>query len=183
MAGYVNRRAEEMWWQIAATVDFNGKIVVDVGCGPGDFIRLALKSGAEHVLGIDKDYMIASEASLSLINNGWRPGQFNIAIDDIDYLVDNYDSFALADICMCFSCLPYVRHIGDTLKWIHAGTTEVALIECQYDGDGPEAPNYIKNDDDMHHALSVYWPIVEKIGETKLDIRPATRSIWACYNE
>lgn len=183
MGGFANRRAEEMWSQIVKAVDFRGKTVVDVGCGSGDFVRLALRSGAEHVLGIDRDYMAASEASLYLINNGWRPGQFNIAIDDIDYLVENYDSVSIVDISICFSCLPYVRDMGNTLMWINAGTAEVALIECQYDGDGPQAPDYIKNDVDMHYVLSGYWPRVEKIGETVLDIRPATRSIWACYNE
>jgi len=172
-----------MWPQITKEVDFRGKTVVDVGCGPGDFIRLALRSGAEHVLGIDRDYMIASDASLYLINNGWRPGQFNIVIDDIDYLVETYDGVSIVDISMCFSCLPYVRDIGDTLMWIHAGTAEVALIECQYYGDGPQAPVYIKDDADMGYLLLSYWPRVEKIGETVVDIRPATRSIWACYNE
>lgn len=183
MGGYVNRRAEEMWSYINKVVDFKGKTVVDVGCGPGDFIRLALKSGAEHVHGIDRDYMAASEASLYLINHGWVAGQFSISIEDIDYLAYSFDSFSLVDISMCFSCLPYVSDIDTTLEWIKHGTTEVALIECQYSGDGPQAPKHIKNDKDMHGVLSRYWPTAIKIGETALDIRPATRSIWACYND
>jgi len=184
MAGYVNRRAEEMWKFISKEVDFEGQDVLDVGCGPGDFLRLALKSGARYTYGIDRDMLILIEASQALVDDGWEPGHhFALYNDDVDMLVHGYKINYVAGITMCFSCLPYLFDIGNTLRWIERQTNGTAIIECQYKGDGPYAPEDIANDSDMEMVLKRVWPNARKIGETKLDIRPATRSIWVCSHE
>lgn len=176
-----NRRAEEMWAYISAAVDFKDKRVLDMGCGPGDFLTRSLFSGASSVVGIEKDYVIASWSDLRLKSDGWSTDSYAINVDDIDRIVrDNDPAYRGFDIIICFSVLPYLDGLGNAMFWIK-DNCDVALIECQYSGDGP-GPSYIKNDDDMRSRLmGLGWGKVEKIGWTDVRIRPAKRSIWKCY--
>jgi 2-polyprenyl-3-methyl-5-hydroxy-6-metoxy-1,4-benzoquinol methylase len=180
MDGFVNKRARKMWEQIVPNIDFTKKTVIDVGCGPGDFIGLALKSGAKHVIGIDMDYAILLDASTSLKQRNLKANKdFVLLCDDINELVEDNVYQGEQEIAICFSCLPYLNDVEKTLKWLSGLATESVLIESQYFGDGP-GPIELKNDKSMKNVLLKYWCNVEKIGETDVEIRPATRSIWIC---
>jgi 16S rRNA A1518/A1519 N6-dimethyltransferase RsmA/KsgA/DIM1 with predicted DNA glycosylase/AP lyase activity len=173
-----------MWSSITKEVDFKDRHVLDVGCGPGDFMRLALQAGASFVSGIDKDMMMAHDASSALMTDGYGPGvNYIIYADDLDYFIQNNLGSFYAEVSMCFSCLPYLYDVDAALEWMKQRTSSVSLVECQYNGDGPYAPKNIKSDYDMRLVLERHWTTVKKIGETRLDIRPATRTIWACYHE
>lgn len=181
MAGFVNQRADEMWRQIVAAVDFRGKSVMDLGCGHGDFSVLALESGAVYVTAVDKDFIAAHNALDAIREAGYNNSdRAMVVVDNIDRIVHidegRYDKH---DIIMCFSVLPYLDSIGATLKWIY-DNSDTALIECQYFDDGP-GPEDIVDDGDMEFLLhNTGWEDVEKIGETDVVIRPAFRSIWKC---
>lgn len=181
MDGFVNKRANEIWEIVTSRVDFRGKTVVDIGCGPGDFVRLALKSGAKHVTGIDMDYAILLDAGGALKAERWKPDKdYTLLCEDINELVadDTWQEWQ-ADIALCFSCLPYLKYYGRSLGWIGKMARDLALIESQYHMDGP-GPTFLKNDSDMGWLLSNHWKEVEKIGSTDVVIRPAARSIWMC---
>lgn len=180
MDGFVNKRAREIWSIITPSVDFRGKTVVDIGCGPADFVRLALDAGAKHVSGIDMNYATMLDASNMLREDKKKADRdFTLLCDDINTMVDEHNLDFSADIAMCFSCLPYLKDFSSALAWISAMSGECALIESQYYGDGP-GPRFLTGDGDMKDLLSRYWGSVEKLGETDTRIRDADRSIWLC---
>ena len=176
-----NKRAEEMWSYISSSVDFEDKQVLDLGCGSGDFLTRALHSGASYVLGVERDYVVSSWADARLQSDGWSLDKYAIGVDDIDSIVMKDDKgYKGFDIIMCFSVLPYLDSPGNAMFWIK-NNCDIALIECQYHGDGP-GPEFIKNDSDMKsRILGIGWGKAEKIGWTDVKIRPAKRSIWKCY--
>ncbi len=181
MVGFVNQRAGEMWEQIVAAVDFRDKSVMDLGCGYGDFSVLALEAGALYVTAIDRDFIVAHQALDAIHEAGYFDAdKAMVVIDNIDRVIHIDDGrYDKHDIIMCFSVLPYLDSMGATLKWIY-DNSDLALIECQYFGDGP-GPDDIVHDGDMDFILhATGWQDVEKIGETDVVIRPATRSIWKC---
>ena len=180
MAGFVNKRALEIWGIVTSNIDFRDKTVVDIGCGPADFLRLSLRSGAKHVSGIDMDYAVMLDASASLREDGRKADKdFTLLCDDINTMVEENNLDFGADIALCFSCLPYLDDFNSALEWISSMSGECALIESQYYGDGP-GPRFLGSDDDMEDLLFRYWGSVEKIGETDTRIRAANRSIWLC---
>ena len=180
MDGFVNQRALEIWGIIVPHVNFVGKEVVDIGCGPADFVRLALRSGAKHVSGIDMDYAIMLDASMALKADKRKADRdFTMLCDDLNVMVAEHNLDFGADIAICFSCLPYLDDFNSALAWISDMSGECALIESQYYGDGP-GPRFLSGDDDMEDLMSHYWGSVEKLGETDTWIRDATRSIWLC---
>lgn len=180
MDGFVNKRALEIWDIIIPHVDFRDKTVVDIGCGPADFIRLALGTGAKHVSGIDMDYAIMLDASAVLKGDKRKAGRdFTLLCDDLNTMVTEHNLDFAADIAICFSCLPYLDDFTNALAWISELSGECALIESQYAGDGP-GPRFLSGDDDMADLLSHYWGFVGKLGETDTRIRAANRSVWLC---
>lgn len=185
MAGIVvNKRAPQMWSLIKNRVDFNGKSVLDLGCGYGDFMIFSLMHKAEFVTGVDKDILVANDAAIRLTERGYTMGRdFMISSDDIDDIIASDDAgYTGNDIIICFSCLPYLRDINATLRWMR-DNSDIALIECQYSGDGPGL-DYIHNDPEMRELLeSVGWDQIVKFGETHAMIRDNFRTIWGCADD
>ncbi len=166
MGGFVNKRALEIWDIVTRNIDFQGSVVVDIGCGPADFARLAFNSGAKYVTGIDLDYAILLDGSAALKEDKREViTDFMLLCNDIDDLVAENDLTFAADIALCFSCLPYLNDFNSSLEWISRMGQECSLIEGQYYG----------GDNDMENLLALYWGSVEKIGETD-----TSRSIWLC---
>ena len=183
MVGFVNKRALDIWDIVTPHVNFRDKTVVDVGCGPGDFIRLALGYGAKHVTGIDMNFASLLDASNVLKDNGRAPDkEFTLHSVDINDLVNENNLVSRADILICFSCLPYLDNYVKATRWMARMSKECALIESQYSGDGP-GPAFLKGDGDMRDTLTAVWSSVEKIGETDTVIRDASRSVWLCRSE
>ena len=178
MAGYVNQRAKKIWKQVLKKQKFQKKTVIDIGCGPGDFMRLALGAGAKHVYGVDSDFVMAIEAWSQLKAAGFTSDQVSISSGSIEDMMARENAM-IFDVAICFSALPYFKSMEDVLKWM-MNNSVVSLIECQYYGDGP-GPANISDDGDMKDLLEkTGWDKVEKIGETDVVIRPAKRSIWRC---
>jgi SAM-dependent methyltransferase len=175
-----NTRAEEMWSHIEKSVDFANKTVLDVGCGYADFMVRAWQAGARAVFGIDNSSIVLSDArirTLPLVREG--AGIFFMQ-KDAEHWSDRWPGYH--DIVICTSVLPYMLDPNKLLKNIQRDSG-IAIIECQYAGDGPGFDN-ISNDEDMRKWLSKFeWSSVDKIGSSVLKSRNRTRSIWRCINE
>lgn len=176
-----NKRATEMWQYINENVEFQDMTVLDLGSGYGDLMRYALDAGAIFVVGVEHDYVTAAYADSMLHTHGVSTDNYAVMVEDIDRLVRTNDpSFHGFDIVICNSVLPYLDQPNAVLKWMQKNSN-VAIIECQYNGDGP-GPEGISNDEDMESVLKYAgWKHAKKIGWTDVMIRPAKRSIWKCY--
>jgi hypothetical protein len=176
-----NKRAAEMWVYISESVDFEDMSVLDLGSGYGDLMRYALDAGAVFVAGVEHDYVTAAYADSMLQTHSISTDNYAVVVDDIDRIVRGNDKeYTGYDIIICNSVLPYLESPADALEWIQKNSN-VAIIECQYNGDGP-GPEGIRNDEDMYEVLQTAgWQHVKKIGWTDVMIRPAKRSIWKCY--
>jgi len=176
-----NKRAAEMWGYINESVDFEDMTVLDLGAGYGDLMRYALDADAVFVVGVEHDYVTAAYADSMLHTHGMSTDNYAVIVEDIDRLVRKGDpTFRGFDIVICNSVLPYLEQPREALEWI-CKNSHIAIIECQYDGDGP-GPEGISSDEDMESVLRLAgWKHVEKIGWTDVMIRPAKRSIWKCY--
>lgn len=163
-----NVRAPEQWEIIFQQIDFQGKTVLDLGCGKGDILSFASEAGA-HVIGIDND-----KVNIEYIRNTYP--KTSIIEGDIDCLTQ----VGQMDIIICFSVLPYLAYPKRALHWINFNS-EVALIECQYAGDGPGL-HFLTNNDDMKEWLLVagQFKKVEVIGHTVVEGRDKRRYIWMC---
>ena len=173
-----NQRAPEQWRIISGHVDFEGKTVLDLGCGYGDIMHRCHNTGARYVLGLDKDMNLSGLLSdkRQIIN------YLDYAFCDMDSGLSQwvYDrSNPGWNIIICFSVLPYLTDPTATLHWIRQHS-EQALIECQLSGDGP-GPDWLKCPQDMRRWLdSIGWQSVERIGETTVKDRGTKRGIWLC---
>jgi len=162
----MNSRNPEIWTAVQNAVDFKGKSVVDLGCGYGDMLLRAHSAGASPIIGIDKDIRIAKERvegkDIELIEGCLY-----------EWLKSSDDIY---DIMVCFSVLPYMKSMSRVLHrmWLRS---RPALIECQYQGDGP---GVVEDDVEMYRHLYRFWPEVYRIGESEVKIRGTTRTIWLC---
>ncbi len=193
-----NRRADEMWsfiepmlarlagepigTQREPSKRLQTLEVVDLGIGYGDFMLKALQSGADYVWGAEKDDLNIEHARNRLARAGYA-GYFSVFEADLNKKSHQSMLFQRSfDVGICTSVLPYLDFPNDLLFMMSEYCT-MSIIECQYFGDGPGSnvgTSHLKDDDDMERWLRRYWLTVSKIGETKLDIRPASRSVWAC---
>ena len=166
----------EIWTAIEASVEIEGKRVIDLGCGGGDLVRCCHVAGAEHVLGIDRDPDLVFNQEKT-----WKDAGRGVVLAEmnIDVLAaNNHQWDPPFDIAFCMSVLPYLRPWQDALRWIHA-TFKLAVIECQYWGDGP-GPAELRDTQDMKIMLQQQWPRVELIGGSYVDDNNAVRDIWRC---
>lgn len=154
----VNVRSPRQWEILSAAYDFQGKRVLDVGCGHADLLYFAQRAGAK-VLGIER-------------NTGINQPVPVIHADLVEYLRSS-DGF---DAAICFSVLPYLPDPEEAMLHL-AYVADVTFIECQYKGDGP---GMIADDAEMLALLQRFWLDVQKIGYTTVAIRNVQRSIWMC---
>lgn len=162
-----NVRSPEQWEIISRHIDFKDKTVLDLGCGKGDILIRAFEAGAE-VVGIDR------YEEIKWLNSN-RP-EINIAVDDIEFMIIRHR----VDIIICFSVLPYLKRPGNTLQWINRNS-QIALIECQYAGDGPGL-SFLTGNDAMREWLLAAGKFekVQPIGHTLVEGRNKNRFIWRC---
>lgn len=167
-----NVRSPEQWEIINHHIDFKGKTVLDLGCGKGDLLFRAFETGAR-VTGVDKD-----EENVEHIRSVCP--EIEVIEDAIEDLPVLSGLDVQHDIIICFSVLPYLRGPGYTLTWINAHS-EVALIECQYSGDGPGFHFLWGNDEMKSWLLEVgQFAKVQNIGHTLVEGRNKKRFIWMC---
>lgn len=171
----INTRSPKMWQYISSHIDFTDKTVIDLGCGYGDLALFASAAGAASVLAVDSDPVIAKKLERRVRAAGFRSTVTVIAADIEEFLPVALKRW---DVAIMTSVLPYLKNMNKAMYHM-SYIAEVSIIEAQYAGDGPGL-EYIENDGDMKKYLEHFWDRVEKVGETKLDIRPATRSIWVC---
>lgn len=163
-----NVRSPRQWQIISQHIDFQDKTVLDLGCGKGDIINRAFMAGAT-VGGIDRD-----AKNIRYIRETY-PG-IEIIQDDISRALPLYS----VDIAICFSVLPYVKNLASILQWMK-NHSEIALIECQYNGDGPGF-HFLRGNDDMKNWLLEVGQFkkVSPIGFTTVKRRNKQRFIWMC---
>ena len=165
-----NVRAAEMWKQITRRVDIRNKNILDVGCGYGDFLLLAYHAGAKTVMGWDNDADMVEIASSKTKN---LPRAM-VNHYDIEAWKPKLNQF---DVILCLSVLPYVNFHETLMKIRIAG--KIAVIECQYYGDGP-GPEFLKSDADMDAALQDVGFDGKAIGFTQVKEDRFMRTIWMC---
>jgi len=166
-----NTRFPLMWNQLRKYVDFRNMSFVDLGCGGGDMVRAVSRIEGTNCIGIDKN--IDREKIKPKSNISWIDGDLNDVNRYMGLLINS------ADIVSCFSVLPYLDNYIGLLRKM-AVWVPYSLIEMQYSGDGP-GPKDIENDEDMERLLySCGYVLVYWIGQTHLEIRDASRSIWLC---
>lgn len=168
-----NSRAAEMWNIISDSVDFEGKSVLDLGCGGGDMLIYSYYAGAEKIKGIDEDDRIISDTR-HRIDSTIPNSEIILSIDDIETMkIRDYD------IILCFSVLPYLSKPEKMLEKIR-NHSKVALIECQYAGDGFGFEEINNNRTMLSWLLQIGWNRVTNLGYTDVRIRNAKRTIWRC---
>ena len=171
-----NTRSPEQWRIISEHVSFDGKTVLDLGCGYGDIVQRCHAAGARYVHGVDKDERMHVLEKKRQVINHLDYSQVDL---DKDFTWLEYHPDKKWDITICFSVLPYLSDPTSTLHWIHQHSTQ-ALIECQLAGDGPGF-SLLKGPQDMRRWLdSIGWKQVERIGETTVEDRGCKRGIWLC---
>ena len=164
-----------MWSYIIKHVDFEDKSVIDVGCGYGDFLWRAYAAGARAVFGYDNDKTVNYIANERLESYGYTGKPVYIMNSD----VENWNSKwpGKHDIAICTSVLPYFDNPDYMLECI-LRDSEVALIECQYTGDGPGL-SWLSNDADM--SVWLFYNGAKEanmIGKTHISGRDKYRTIW-----
>lgn len=158
----MNSRSSEQWRIISKHIDFKGKVILDLGCGHCDILIQCIQAGAK-CYGVDHN----------------PPDEFKgvVNVRTIeDWMQFDNDYY---DVIICFSVLPYLEYPFSVIQWIK-DHSEIALIECQYSGDGPGFPS-IKDDKDMRDYLNLAdFDSVEPIGKTLVEDRNKFRTIWLC---
>jgi SAM-dependent methyltransferase len=162
----INVRSPEQWAAISAVMDFEGKTVLDVGCGYGDLLLFAQEAGAK-VVGVDENPNIALTA---------RERGLDVFCGDLNFYMSQ--SKTHYDIVFCFSVLPYVFGKDRTLANL-AAIADVAFIEVQLFGDGP---GYFTDEDELYDSLRQHWRNVTRVGQTIVEVRNTVRAIWMCDN-
>lgn len=163
-----NVRSPKQWAIISEQVDFQGKTVLDLGCGKGDILFRACDAGAT-TLGIDMDQNNVKHI-LDI-----RP-EINVGVGDIEFM----PAWPWIDIIICFSVLPYLKYPERLLEWINR-KSKVAFIECQYSGDGPGFAFLTDNDAMREWLLAAgQFEKVQPIGHTFVEGRNKNRFIWMC---
>jgi len=159
-----NTRSPEQLAIITKHVNFRNKRVIDFGCGYGDILRGAILAGASYAIGVDEDKSILNST----------------AHRDIVHIADDVELFSAPklDIAISFSVLPYLAAPMRFLRKMKE-MSSVALIECQYAGDGPGYEN-VTCDGDMKKILLTVFDEALPIGKTKVEYRGVYRTIWMC---
>ncbi len=161
-----NVRSPQQWEIISRHVDFQGKKVLDLGCGGGDILCRAFEAGAI-VAGVDQDK--------TNFKKDVHPEIMRLE-DDIETL----GIYPHVDIIICFSVLPYLKRPDQMLNLLNF-RSDFALIECQYAGDGPGFPFLLGNDEMQSWLLEVgQFEKVRTIGHTLVEGRDKKRFIWMC---
>lgn len=164
-----------MWEIIASQIDFTDKIVLDLGCGNGDFLLLSNYFGATHAYGLEEDKEIVSVLNTRCKKQGISIRERNI--EDCQW--------PMSDISFLFSVMPYLKDPDWVLRKMKTHSS-VCLIECQYYNDGPEngwksglgAPI---DDDNMEEWLKHCGFLnVSPLGWTEVPRRNVKRTIWMC---
>ena len=91
--------------------DFQGKRVLDLGCGFGWHCQYAIEHGAVHALGIDLSHKMLEEATKR--NNSPRIEYKCMAIEDFDYTPESYD------IVISSLTFHYLESFPDICKKVH----------------------------------------------------------------
>jgi hypothetical protein len=171
-----NSRSPEQWLIVKRHLSVKGKTVIDLGCGHADLLLCCWADGAE-CIGVDK------QAQISVL----PAERFTFLELDLDR---DLTRLPACDIALCFSVLPYLAYPLDALTWMQ-NNSQVALIECQYRGDGPgdkpwlptaaSAMGIVSGDKQMRALLrKAGWARVEAIGQTQVEGRGVSRTIWMC---
>jgi SAM-dependent methyltransferase len=181
-----NTRAEAMWFFIQQTVHFQGKNVIDLGCGTGDFLHRAFEAGAQHVQGVDKDpsrihvpSIFIGNRMLIAANNVLGGVGKNLSFDLNAAIAEDFRFQPKYEIAFCFSVLPYLDDPHVALKWMHSNF-DTLVLEFQYAGDG-NGFDFIKDDTDALELIRTNTDYkLEVIGKTPVKEDKFYRTIWLC---
>jgi SAM-dependent methyltransferase len=88
--------------------NFQGKRVLDLGCGFGWHCRFAIEHGAQSVIGIDISQKMLHEAEIKISSEYIR--YIQMPIEDIDFTVDSFD------VVISSLAFHYIESFGDIVN-------------------------------------------------------------------
>lgn len=95
---------------------FEGKTVLDIGCGFGWHCKYAIENGATNVLGIDISKNMLNKAKQ--INNDEKIEYRECSIEEFDYPLDTYD------IIISSLALHYIENLNEVFKKVYKSLKE-----------------------------------------------------------
>lgn len=176
-----NNRFTELWNIIIKNVSFYDKIVADIGCGEGDFIKAVYNAGARQVDGFDldtdnvlkqfvDDFPHAENLELKLLYN-------RVYLEKVNINKWKQDTSSF-DILACFSTLSYLDNPQQIVKFFKT-LADTVLIEMQYIGDGDG--KLIEHDAEMYCWLvECGFDFVLPMGKTHVVETQKERTVWLC---
>jgi len=176
---YHNIRFPKMWDIISSKIDFTDKIVIDAGCGYGDFAYTVAQQ-AQKVYAFEKDIDICG---ITTAKYGHQKNLIFVCQEDIDQWSSEWyplkNTHSVIHYLTCFSVLPYLKNPTETLR-LFREMARVILLEVQYKDDGPGF-EHIKSDIDMYEWLKMCgYSKADAIGKTLIDGRDKWHTIWEC---
>ena len=143
--------------------DFQGKRVLDLGCGFGWHCQYAIEHGAVHALGIDLSHKMLEEATKR--NNSPHIEYKCMAIEDFDYIPESYD------IVISSLTFHYLELFPDICKKVHrcltpGGTFVFSVEHPVFTAYGSQDWFYDKQRNILH------WPVDRYFSEGKRDQIP-----------
>lgn len=126
---WVSRGAEKLLSAIKEfNLDFNNKVVIDIGSSTGGFTQVALAYGATKVYSVDVgtnqlDYKLRVDKRVVVMEKtNLKDLKENMFQENVDYVVSDVSFISL-------------WHVFDTLKNFKSNITLVALIKPQYEAE------------------------------------------------
>ncbi|MDH6250742.1 SAM-dependent methyltransferase [Chryseobacterium sp. H1D6B] len=134
--------------------DFNGKDVLDLGCGFGWHCRYAVENGAKSVIGIDLSEKMLEKARK--INNLDGIQYERKALEDVDYPSEKFD------IILSSLTFHYIESFDILLqniyKWLKPGGHFVFSVEHPvFTAQGNQDWSYNENGDKLHWPVDSYF--------------------------
>ena len=149
-------------WEITRKY-FRGKVVLDAGCGKGNFSRI-LSSGEFNVVGVDicKNLLMSSKSSD-------RSNRFNPVLCDLERMPFKDECF---DMCACIFVLHHFPDISDVSKeFSRILKDEGGILLVDTNGSNP----YIKLSRNLGKRIG---PLLERIGRASRNEGSHTHSMY-----
>lgn len=146
-------------------LDFNDKIVLDIGASTGGFTDVALQNGASNVVAVD----VGSNQLHEKIKNNEKVESFE-NLNILDYNTTKIFDYLVMDV----SFVSIKTIIPDLLKFLNNDNYLIALIKPQYELGKVKIKNGVVKDKKIQ--LKVVQDIIEFVKQLNLNVLNMTES-------